>query len=77
MQHEMDAQSYGIAAFSILEALVAELVAKRIFSQAEIVAILDRVAQIASSRGVASNDDAQTGAALLAGKLATEVRHRP
>jgi hypothetical protein len=75
MERDIDASAYGIAAFSILEALVPKIVEHNLLSKSELLAILDRVAHVESSRGFASDSDVDSDASRLSVKLANIVRH--
>jgi len=76
MGHDIEATAYGIAAFAILQQLLPKLLANNIVTRTDLLSILDHVAQAESSRGVASDSDADIGAARLAGTLAIAVRHQ-
>ncbi len=75
MEHDIDPSAYGIAAFSILEALVPKILERALLSKTELLDILDHVAHAESSRGVASDSDVDSDASRLAGKMASMVRH--
>ena len=76
MEHDIDPSAYGVAAFSILEALIPKILDHGALSKAEALAILDHVAHVESSRGVASDSDVDSDASRLAGKLANIVRQQ-
>jgi len=74
MEKDIDASAYGIAAFSILEALAPKILEHSLLSRSELLAILDNVAHAESSRGVASDSDVDSDASRLIGKLASKIR---
>jgi len=74
MEHELSPDGYGIAAFAILERILPRLVEKELFTKAEIAGLLDEIAHVKASRGIANNNDADTSAARLVGSLAITAR---
>ena len=77
MEHDIDAGAYGIAAFAVLQGLLPKILDRNLLSKAELLTILDNIAQAEATRGVGSDSEIDTDAARLLGKLAIAVRHHP
>lgn len=75
MERDIDTRAYGIAAFDILRRLLPKMLEDNLITKTDLLAVLDNIARQEATRGVASDNDANTDAALLAAKLAIDLRH--
>ena len=73
MEHEIEPEAYGLAAFALLEHILAELVEKGIFAKADLAKALHQIAQTRSARGVARASDVEIGAARVILRLANAL----
>lgn len=67
-------RAYGIAAFDILQCLLPKMLEDNLTARTVLLTVLDNVARLEASCGVASDSDANTDAAFLAAKLAIDLR---
>jgi hypothetical protein len=77
MERDINPLAYGIAAFSILETLIPKILDRQLLSETELLDIFEHVAKTQALHGVEFNNDADSAASRLAGRLANVVRqHR-
>lgn len=76
MSQNERADGHGLAAFALAEQLLSKLIEKHLLSETDVLQILDEISKSSARKGLAGNDEAETEAALLTGKLAASLRRR-
>ena len=76
MERDASDAGYGIAAFEVVKLLVEKLAEHDVLSKPDLLNALNRLAQQASARGLATNSDAETSSSLLIARVAQIVRQK-